>query len=67
MARFDGRRSKILVRGGGRLLGKVWMTDVLAGYEDATSADVRGCRRFVGTSAGACSRRLDRQRPPRSA
>lgn len=29
------------------------MTGVLAGYEDATGADVRGCRRFVGTSAGS--------------
>jgi predicted acylesterase/phospholipase RssA len=26
---------------------------VLAGYEDATGADVRRCRRFVGTSAGS--------------
>ena len=29
------------------------MTGVLAGYEDATGADVRDCRRFVGTSAGS--------------
>ena len=29
------------------------MTGVLAGYEDATGADVRGCQRFVGTSAGS--------------
>jgi predicted acylesterase/phospholipase RssA len=29
------------------------MTGVLAGYEDATGADVRRCRRFVGTSAGS--------------
>jgi hypothetical protein len=29
------------------------MTGVLAGYKDATGADVRRCRRFVGTSAGS--------------
>jgi hypothetical protein len=29
------------------------MTGVLAGYEDATGADVRRWRRFVGTSAGS--------------
>lgn len=29
------------------------MTGVLAGYEDAIGADLRGCRRFVGTSAGS--------------
>ena len=33
------------------------MTGVLAGYEDATGADVRDCRRFVGTSAVRSSRR----------
>jgi hypothetical protein len=27
------------------------MTGVLAGYEDATGADVRRCRRFVGTTS----------------
>jgi len=32
------------------------MTGVLAGYEDATGADVRRCRRFVGTSAGSIRR-----------
>ena len=42
MARFYGRRSNILVRGGGQLPGKAWMTGVLAGYEDA-GAYVRGC------------------------
>jgi predicted acylesterase/phospholipase RssA len=29
------------------------MTGVLADYEDARSADVRRCRRFIGTSAGS--------------
>ena len=53
MARFDDRPPSVLVLGGGGLLGEAWMTGVLAGYEDATGADVRGCRRFVGTSAGS--------------
>jgi hypothetical protein len=43
----------VLVLGGGGLLGEAWMTGVLAGYEDATGADLRRCRRFVGTSAGS--------------
>ena len=53
MARVDDRPPSVLVLGGGGLLGEAWMTGVLAGYEDATGADVRGCRRFVGTSAGS--------------
>jgi NTE family protein len=53
MARFGDRPPSVLVLGGGGLLGEAWMTGVLAGYEDATGADVRGCRRFVGTSAGS--------------
>jgi NTE family protein len=53
MAPFEGRPASVLVLGGGGLLGEAWMTGVLAGYEDATGADVRGCRRFVGTSAGS--------------
>jgi NTE family protein len=53
MAPFDGRPPTVLVLGGGGLLGEAWMTGVLAGYEDATGADVRGCRHFVGTSAGS--------------
>ena len=53
MAPFDGRPPNVLVLGGGGLLGEAWMTGVLAGYEDATGADVRRCRRFVGTSAGS--------------
>jgi NTE family protein len=51
MAPFDGGPPDIL--GGGGLIGEAWMTGVLAGYEDATGADVRRCRRFVGTSAGS--------------
>ena len=53
MAPFDDRPPSVLVLGGGGLLGEAWMTGVLAGYEDATGADVRGCSRFVGTSAGS--------------
>jgi hypothetical protein len=53
MARFDDRPPSVLVLGGGGLLGEAWITGVLAGYEDAMGADVRGCRRFVGTSAGS--------------
>jgi NTE family protein len=53
MARFDERPPSVVVLGGGGLLGEAWMTGILAGYEDATGADVRGCRRFVGTSAGS--------------
>ena len=53
MAPFDGRPPNVLVLGGGGLLGEAWMTGALAGYEDATGADVRRCRRFAGTSAGS--------------
>jgi predicted acylesterase/phospholipase RssA len=53
MAPFDGKPPNVLVLGGDGLLGAAWMTGVLAGYEDATGADVRRCRRFVGTSAGS--------------
>jgi NTE family protein len=52
-APFDGTPPSVLVLGGGGLLGEAWMTGVLAGYEDATGADLRGCRRYVGTSAGS--------------
>jgi NTE family protein len=53
MAPFDGSPPTVLVLGGGGLLGEAWMTGVLAGYEDATNADVRSCQRFIGTSAGS--------------
>jgi NTE family protein len=46
-------RPDILVLGGGGVLGEAWMTGVLAGIEDATSFDLRGCEYFVGTSAGS--------------
>jgi len=53
MAPFDDKPPNVLVLGGGGLLGVAWMTGVLAGYDDATGADVRRCRRFIGTSAGS--------------
>lgn len=53
MAPFDARPPNVLVLGGGGLLGEAWMTGVLAGYEDSTGIDMRGCRRCVGTSAGS--------------
>src|SRR6478672_9046945 len=43
----------VLVLGGGGILGEAWMTAVLAGLEDATGFDPRGCDAFVGTSAGS--------------
>jgi NTE family protein len=42
-----------LVLGGGGVLGEAWMMGVLAGLEDATGLDMRGCEYYVGTSAGA--------------
>jgi NTE family protein len=66
MAPFDVRPPSVLVLGGGGLLGEAWMTGVLAGYEDAAGADVRSCRRFVGTSAGSIvAASLVAGRPPR--
>jgi NTE family protein len=53
MAPFDDGPPSVLVLGGGGLLGEAWMAGVLAGYEDASGVDVRGCRRFIGTSAGS--------------
>ncbi len=46
-------RPDVLVLGGGGVLGEAWMTGVLAGIEDASGFDLRGCEHFVGTSAGA--------------
>src|SRR5688572_16904987 len=53
MTIFGGRPPDVLVLGGGGLLGEAWMTGVLAGIEDATGADMRSCRAYVGTSAGS--------------
>jgi NTE family protein len=46
-------RPDVLVLGGGGLLGERWLMGVLAGVEDATGFDLRGCEYFVGTSAGS--------------
>jgi NTE family protein len=46
-------RPDILVLGGGGVLGEAWIMGVLAGVEDATGFDLRGCEHFVGTSAGS--------------
>ncbi|HEY2771962.1 MAG TPA: patatin-like phospholipase family protein [Solirubrobacteraceae bacterium] len=46
-------RPDVLVLGGGGVLGEAWMMGVLAGIEDGTGFDLRGCEHFVGTSAGS--------------
>jgi NTE family protein len=46
-------RPDVLVLGGGGVLGEAWMMGVLAGIQDATGFDLRGCEHFVGTSAGS--------------
>lgn len=46
-------RPDVLVLGAGGVLGEAWLMGVLAGIEDATGFDLRGCEYFVGTSAGA--------------
>jgi NTE family protein len=59
-------RPDVLVLGGGGLLGVEWMMGVLAGIEDETGFDLRGCEHFVGTSAGAIvAARLAGGRSPR--
>jgi NTE family protein len=47
------RRPDVLVLGAGGVLGEVWMSAVLAGVEEASGFDARGCEGFVGTSAGS--------------
>jgi NTE family protein len=42
-----------LVLGAGGILGEAWMSGVLAGLEEASGFDPRGCDAFVGTSAGS--------------
>ncbi len=53
MTLSDGRAPDVLVLGVGGLLGEAWMTGVLAGIEQATGADMTGCRAYVGSSAGS--------------
>jgi NTE family protein len=43
----------VLVLGVGGVLGRAWLTGVLAGIEDASGFDLRNCEHFVGTSAGS--------------
>ena len=43
----------VLVLGGGGILGEAWMSAVLAGLEETTGFDPRGCDGYVGTSAGS--------------
>src|SRR3954447_15915048 len=51
MTGFDPPR--VLVLGGGGILGEAWMTAVIAGVEEASGFDARGCEGFLGTSAGS--------------
>ena len=46
-------RPDILVLGAGGVLGEAWLTGMLAGVEDGSGLDLRGCEYFLGTSAGA--------------
>jgi NTE family protein len=43
----------VLVLGGGGTLGEAWMSSLLAGLERSEDFDARGCRGYVGTSAGS--------------
>jgi NTE family protein len=43
----------VLVLGGGGTLGEAWMSSLLAGLEQGADFDARGCRCYVGTSAGS--------------
>ena len=43
----------VLVLGGGGILGEAWMSAVLAGLEEVSGFDPRGCGGYVGTSAGS--------------
>lgn len=60
-------RPDILVLAAGGILGEAWMSGLLAGAEDASDLDFRGCEAFVGTSAGAivAARLAAGQRPRR--
>lgn len=42
-----------LVLGGGGTLGEAWMSSLLSGLEQGDDFDARGCRCYVGTSAGS--------------
>jgi NTE family protein len=57
----------VLVLAGGGIVGEAWMHGVLAGIEDAASADFTHTEAFVGTSAGSivAARLAAGRRPPR--
>jgi NTE family protein len=50
---WDRGAPKVLVLGGGGLLGEAWMMGLLSGLEAATALDTRRFDHYVGTSAGA--------------
>jgi NTE family protein len=43
----------VIVLGGGGILGEAWMSAVLAGLDEPDGFDARGCRCYIGTSAGS--------------
>ena len=47
------RDPDVLVLGAGGVLGEAWMNAVLAGLEEVSGFDARGCEGYVGTSAGS--------------
>jgi NTE family protein len=49
----EGNTPDVLVLGGGGVLGEAWMSAVLAGLDEDGAFDARGCRAYVGTSAGS--------------
>jgi NTE family protein len=51
VAGFDPPR--VLVLGGGGILGEAWMIALLAGLAEAADFDARACDGYVGTSAGS--------------
>lgn len=62
----DGGAPRVLVLGGGGLLGEAWMMGLLSGLEVATALDTRGFDCYVGTSAGASvAAHLASGHPPR--
>jgi NTE family protein len=46
-------RPDVLVLGAGGIVGEAWMGGMLAGLQEGTGFDARGCDHFVGTSAGS--------------
>ncbi len=46
-------QTKVLVLGGGGILGEAWMSAVLTGLSEASGFDACACDAYVGTSAGS--------------